>query len=109
MKNFKILNKLAIVLAAFFVMTACEDYYTEMNQNPNGVDIADANPNLMMTGIMQNAAFAYLNWGYGNLAGAMQHTQKDGWWSSHNVYDWGLRDWTGYYNQLRNIRFMLER
>lgn len=91
------------------VFTACEDYYTEMNQNPNGVDLAESNPNLMMTGIMQSAARSYLGLGYGNLAGAMQHTQKDGWHSSHNVYDWGPTDWTGWYNMLRDTEFMLRR
>src|SRR5690606_1000105 len=45
--------------------------------------------------------------GYGDVAGVMQYTQKDGWAGGHNNYDWGGDNpWTGYYDILRNNQFV---
>src|SRR5690606_1165272 len=42
---------------------------------------------------------------FGDLAGVMQHTQKDGWASGHNQYDWdnASHSWRPYYDILRQV------
>ncbi|MFA5819078.1 MAG: SusD/RagB family nutrient-binding outer membrane lipoprotein, partial [Bacteroidales bacterium] len=47
--------------------------------------------------------------GFGNLAGVMQHTQKDGWSGGHNSYDWTSQDWGGNYGILRNAEELLNK
>ncbi|MCC5928348.1 MAG: SusD/RagB family nutrient-binding outer membrane lipoprotein [Cyclobacteriaceae bacterium] len=108
MKNFKFLYKF-MMIAGLIVMNSCVDELVEMNKNPNGIDPANANPNLLMSSVLSGTATSYLNLGYGNIAGTIQHTQKDGWWSSHNVYDWGPSDWNGWYGLLRSNELMIRR
>ncbi|MGC3947548.1 MAG: SusD/RagB family nutrient-binding outer membrane lipoprotein [Chryseolinea sp.] len=45
-----------------------------------------------------------VNLGFGDVAGVVQHTQKTGWSSSHNNYDWSSpgQGWSDYYGVLRN-------
>ena len=75
----------------------------EMNINPNGVDPSIAHPNLLLSTVISSTGQAVLNVGFGDIAGVMQHTQKDGWSGSHNGYDWSTtQDWGGYYAILRN-------
>ena len=48
--------------------------------------------------------------GYQDIAGVMQHTQKDGWSGGHNDYDWGgSQSWAGYYDILRNNQYVYDR
>ncbi|MCC5931508.1 MAG: SusD/RagB family nutrient-binding outer membrane lipoprotein [Cyclobacteriaceae bacterium] len=108
MKNFKFLYKF-IMIAGLLVMNSCTDQLVDMNVNPNGIDPANANPNQIMPTVLSGAAFNYLNLGYGNIAGAIQHTQKDGWYSSHNTYDWGPNNWNDWYGFLRNNELMMKR
>jgi hypothetical protein len=108
MKNVRFIYKIMLV-AGLVVMNSCMDQLEEMNQNPNGIDPASANPNLLLPTVLSNSATSYLNLGYGNIAGTIQHTQKDGWWSSHNVYDWGPTNWSGWYGILRTNQLMLRR
>ena len=70
--------------------------------NPNGVDPSNAHPNLLMATVITTTAQAVTNLGYGDLAGVMQHTQKDGWSGAHNSYQWTGRSWAGFYGILRN-------
>ncbi len=81
--------------------TACHDL-EELNVNPNGVDPVNAHPNLLMSTVITTTAQRVVGLGYGDLAGVMQHTQKDGWSSSHNAYDWSDQSWNAYYGILRN-------
>ncbi len=82
---------------------SCRDL-EEMNINPNGVDPAVAHPNLLLSTIVTSTGQAVVNLGYGDIAGVMQHTQKDGWSGGHNGYDWSTsQDWASYYNILRNV------
>lgn len=103
--NYKILPAFLLVL----LFTACEKDLTELNQNPNGIDPATANPNMIMPIVLGGTAQNYLGLGYGDIAGVMQHTQKDGWFGGHNHYEWNSQDWTGWYGLLRNNKLMHER
>src|SRR5215510_13020324 len=106
----KILNKkyfpLAILLTAFCF--SCQDL-TEVNENPNGVPPDQVNPNLVLPTVLTEAGKAFTNLGYGDVAGVMQHTQKDGWWSGHNDYDWSNQDWAGYYAILTDNKLVYDR
>jgi hypothetical protein len=96
-----------VLLCSLF--TSCEDL-TETNQNPNGVRPAVVNPNLVLPTVLTEAAKAYVNLGYQDIAGVVQHTQKDAWSNAHNDYDWGgSQDWTSYYAILRNNALVYDR
>ncbi|WP_206023185.1 SusD/RagB family nutrient-binding outer membrane lipoprotein [Runella sp. CRIBMP] len=104
----KLISKSILVLA-IVVVSSCEDRLSEINENPNGIDPASANPNLVMPEVMNSAARAYLELGYGDVAGVAQHIQHDGWFGGINHYEWGPQDWSGWYNMLRNNEFMYKR
>lgn len=101
---YKIKNKFIITLILILtVAVSCHDL-DELNINPNGVDPETADLNLLMPTIITGVSKSVVSLGFGNLAGVMQHTQKDGWSSSHNDYDWDVTSnrWGGYYGILRN-------
>lgn len=99
----------SLVLSAA-TLTSCQDYLVDLNSNPNGIDPKTANPNAVLANVLSATGMTFTNLGYGDLAGVMQHTQKDGWGSSHNEYDWGAsNDWSGYYGILRNTKFVYDR
>jgi len=85
------------------MLGACKDL-DELNINPNGVDPSNAHPNLLMSTVITQTAQNVVGLGYGDLAGVMQHTQKDGWSGSHNSYEWNGRSWSGFYGIARNTR-----
>lgn len=99
----------SIFIAVLSVLTSCNDKLDELNENPNGVDLSAANPNLLMPPVMSAAAMEYLKLGYEDVGGVAQHIQHDGWYTSVNSYDWGPQDWTTWYNILRNNQLMLDR
>ena len=69
----------ALLSGSFF---SCEDL-TSVNTNPNGVQPDMVNPNLIMPTVLTEMAKAYVNLGYQDIAGVVQHTQKDAWsWNS---------------------------
>ncbi|MGK0137443.1 MAG: hypothetical protein ACI9DJ_000887 [Algoriphagus sp.] len=95
-----------ILVGSFF---SCEDL-TLVNINPNGVEPDLVNPNLIMPTILTESAKLYLNYGYQNIAGVVQHTQKDAWSSGHNDYDWGgNQSWSANYDILRNNALFYDR
>ncbi|GAB3257688.1 hypothetical protein GCM10027347_20370 [Larkinella harenae] len=108
MKRITLFSK-ALFVMALLTFSSCEDKLTELNENPNVVDPSSANPNMLMPTVMTETAKRYLDWGYGDAAGIVQHTQKDGWFSGHNSYDWSPTDWSDYYNNLRNNDFLYKR
>lgn len=108
MKRINLFAKMLFVLSLMLAVS-CSDHLDEINVNPNGIDPATANPTLLLPTVMTNTAMSYLGMGYGDLAGVMQHTQKDGWYTGHNHYDWGPNDWTGWFNILRNNDLLLKR
>ncbi|HEX8038163.1 MAG TPA: SusD/RagB family nutrient-binding outer membrane lipoprotein [Chryseosolibacter sp.] len=107
----KMINKKYILVSVLFssLLFSCEDL-TETNVNPNGIEPGKVNPNLVMPTVLTEAAKTYLNLGYQDIAGVVQHTQKDAWSSGHNDYDWGgSQDWSGYYGILRNNDLLYQR
>jgi hypothetical protein len=99
LKN-KFILRVALLLT---LVTACKDL-DELNINPNGVDPATADLNLLLATIETSVGQSVVSLGFGDIAGVMQHTQKDGWSGGHNDYDWDNQggDWSGYYGILRN-------
>ncbi len=90
---------------------SCNDHLTELNVNPNGVDPAIVNPNLIVASVITNTAAPYLSTSYNSgPAGVMQYVQKSGWGSELNKYDWNTeKGWSGSYNNLRNAQHLYER
>ena len=102
---YKIKNTFIIALTlAFTLVISCKDL-DELNISPNGVDPDNADPNLLMATVITGVSKTIVSLGYGDIAGAMQHTQKDGWSGGHNDYDWDVnsKSWRGYYDILRNV------
>ncbi|WP_420149525.1 SusD/RagB family nutrient-binding outer membrane lipoprotein [Spirosoma sp.] len=107
----KILFKKNTVVLGLFLscLFSCKDL-TNLNVNPNGVQPETVNPNLVMPTVLSETAKLYTNLGFQDIAGVVQHTQKDAWFSGHNDYDWGGdQSWTDYYNQLRNNDLVYQR
>ncbi|GAB3704730.1 SusD/RagB family nutrient-binding outer membrane lipoprotein [Spirosoma flavus] len=97
---------LTLFLAGLF---ACKDL-TQLNVNPNGVQPETVNPNLVLPTVLSETAKLYTNLGFQDIAGVVQHTQKDAWFSGHNDYDWGGdQSWTAYYDLLRNNDLVYQR
>lgn len=91
-------------------LVSCQEDLMQMNENPNGANPATANPNLVLSTVLTEAGKTVVNLGYGDIAGVMQHTQKDGWAGGHNLYDWNRNNsWAGYYGILRNNQYVYER
>lgn len=95
-------TKMMAITLAILAFGACKDL-TDLNVNPNGVGEEIANPNLILPTVLTEGSKLYLDLGYQNVAGVVQHTQKDAWFGDHNDYDWsGSQDWNNYYQVLRN-------
>jgi len=100
----KIKNSFIIALTLVFTLViSCKDL-DELNINPNGVDPENADLNLLMPTVITSVGQSVLGIGFGDIAGVMQHTQKDGWSGGHNDYDWDNQghNWASYYGILRN-------
>jgi len=97
----------AWVLFLFFIVS-CQDL-EELNINPNGVDPAKASPALLMSTVLTYTGQNVVGLGFGDIAGVMQHTQKDGWGGAHNNYEWSDQNWGGFYGILRNTEEMLKK
>lgn len=100
----KIKNSFIIALTLVFTLViSCKDL-DELNINPNGVDPENADLNLLMPTVITTLGQSVVSLGFGDIAGVMQHTQKDGWSGGHNDYDWDInsKSWAGYYGILRN-------
>ena len=101
--------KISAILVLFLAfIVSCQDL-EELNINPNGVDPANANPSLLMSTIVTYSGQNVVGLGFGDIAGVMQHTQKDGWSGGHNSYDWSDQNWGGFYGILRNSEEMLKK
>lgn len=105
-------NKFLVLLFALSIIwfNSCTKDLVKMNENPNGADPESANPNLVLTTALTESFKSFVNLGYQDIAGVMQHTQKDGWGGGHNSYDWGGNNaWSGYYDILRNNKFVYDK
>ena len=108
MKNL-LYMKTSLVLFLLITIFSCQDL-TELNQNPNGINPETANPNLVLSTVLTETGKLNANLGYQDMAGVMQHTQKDGWSGAHNSYEWGgSQSWTPYYDVLRNNQYVYNR
>ncbi|MDP2338764.1 MAG: SusD/RagB family nutrient-binding outer membrane lipoprotein [Bacteroidota bacterium] len=106
---YTIKNKISLALVLFVVfVTSCQNL-EEININYNGVDPAKADPNLLISTVITSSGLTAVGLGFGDLAGVMQHTQKDGWSGGHNSYDWTSQDWGGNYGILRNAEELLNK
>src|SRR5215217_817682 len=102
-------NSIIFPLLLACMIFSCKDL-TELNENPNGVAPESVNPNLILPTVLTETAKAYVNLGYQDIAGVVQHTQKDAWASGHNDYDWGgNQSWNSYYDILRNNDLLYNR
>ena len=99
-------TKIHLIFGLSLAMTfsACHDL-DELNINPNGPAPEIADLNLLLPTIITQVGQNVVNLGFGDIAGVMQHTQKTGWSSGHNDYDWNssTRSWSGLYGILRNV------
>ncbi|ADB42569.1 SusD/RagB family nutrient-binding outer membrane lipoprotein [Spirosoma linguale] len=108
MKNILKKNTVCLVLFVSFLFS-CKDL-SQLNINPNGVQPETVNPNLILPTVLTETGKAFVNLGFQDIAGVVQHTQKDAWFSGHNDYDWGGdQSWTGYYDLLRNNDLLYQR
>ena len=100
----KIKNKFIIGLTFILVLSNCKDL-DELNINPNGADPEIADLNLLLPTIVTELGQTVVGLGFGDIGGVMQHTQKTGWSSGHNDYDWDSfsKSWASYYGILRNV------
>ncbi|MEM6843774.1 MAG: SusD/RagB family nutrient-binding outer membrane lipoprotein [Bacteroidota bacterium] len=104
------INKLIAILAlSTAFLLGCQDDLIDKNENPNGVSPDNVHPNLMLATVLTQTSKDVVDLGFGNIAGVMQHTQKNGWVGGHNNYEWSNQSWTGYYNILRDNNVMYER
>ncbi|WP_268224363.1 SusD/RagB family nutrient-binding outer membrane lipoprotein [Sinomicrobium oceani] len=99
-------------LSTLFILfsMSCEDL-EELNVNPNGVDPEVADLNLLLPTMLTSMASAEVNYGFGEISGVMQHTQRDGWSTGYNDYDWdnSSHSWSGLYGILRNNKIYMEK
>jgi hypothetical protein len=108
----KTIYKISTGLFILFIVCfcSCTRHLERVNINPNGADPETTNPNLVLTDVLTEAGKAFVNLGFGNIMGVMQYTQKDGWGTDYNNYEWdGDNPWEGYYDILRNDKYVYER
>lgn len=107
------MKKIIHVILAFILVqfTGCKDHLLEMNVDPNGADPKTVHPNMVMTTVLTNVGKNHMSLHFDDIfAGLMQHTQKDGWGSAHNEYDWdGSQSWSHYYDMLRDNELVYKR
>lgn len=91
-------------LATALTFGACHDL-DELNVNPNGPAPETTDLNLLMPTFISQLGQRVVDLGFGDLAGVMEHTQKNGWGGGHNYYDWtnGSHSWQPYYGILRQV------
>lgn len=96
-----------LALAAFLVLS-CDNEITEVNVNPNGVNLDEANPSFLLSEVMAKTVKDIGDKGYAEpLAAFVQYIQKDSW--GNNEYDWEGSGWNTYYNNLRTADLAYER
>lgn len=106
----QIKSKLTIVVLGLLVLVSCHGL-EDLNENPNQIGSDNVDPNLLVPTIINGVGKSVVGIGFGDLAGVMQHTQKDGWSSGHNAYDWSndSHSWNSYYSLLTNDKTLIEK
>ncbi len=98
----------AILAVSVFLILACDNDITEVNVNPNGVNLDEANPSFLLSEVMAKTAMDVGDKGFAEpLSAFVQYIQKDSW--GNNEYDWEGDGWETYYNNLRTADLALER
>jgi hypothetical protein len=107
---YQIKNKLVILILGIILMVSCHGL-EDLNENPDKIGGENVDPNLLVPTVINGVGKTVVDLGFGDLAGVMQHTQKDGWSSGHNAYDWDnrSRSWTGYYQILYNDKTLIKK
>ena len=108
--KYRLKNSIGVCALAFVLLVSCHGL-EELNENPNQIGSDNVDPNLLLANIITEAAKSTVNLGFGDIAGVMQHTQKDGWSGGHNAYDWrnDSHSWNGYYSLLLDNRTLIEK
>ncbi len=106
----QITSKLTMLILGLLVLVSCHGL-EELNENPNQIGSDNVDPNLLVPTVINGVGKTVVSLGFGDLAGVMQHTQKDGWSSGHNAYDWSndSHSWNGYYSLLINDKTLIEK
>ncbi len=107
---YKIKSKLTILVLGVILTVSCHGL-EDLNVNPDKIGGENVDPNLLVPTVINGVGRAVVDLGFGDLAGVMQHTQKDGWGSGHNNYDWNNRgqSWGGFYQILYNDKTLLKK
>ncbi|WP_150451365.1 SusD/RagB family nutrient-binding outer membrane lipoprotein [Arenibacter lacus] len=107
---YQIKNKIVVLFIGLALLVSCHGL-EELNENPNQASSETVEPNLLVPTVISSAAKNTLNLGFGDLAGVVQHTQKDGWSGGHNAYDWGndSHSWNGFYSALTNNKTLIQK
>ena len=103
-------SKVTILVLSLVLLVSCHGL-EELNENPNKIGSENVDPNLLVPTVIKGVGKSVVGLGFGNIAGVMQHTQKDGWSSGHNAYDWDndSHSWNGYYSLLTNNKTLIEK
>ncbi len=98
---------LVLILVAF---GSCKNL-TELNVNPNVIELTTVDPNFLIPTVITSTALPYSDMNFeGDMAGVMSYIQKSGWGSGVNNFYWkDGRDWSGHYGTLRNILHLYNR
>lgn len=106
----QIKSKFTIVVLGLLVLVSCHGL-EELNENPNQIGSDNVDPNLLVPTVINGIGKTVVKLGFGDLAGVMQHTQKDGWSGGHNSYDWSndTHSWNDYYSLLINNKTLIEK
>lgn len=107
---YQIKNKIVVAIFGLTLLISCHGL-EDLNENPNQIGSDNVDPNLLLPTIISGAAKNVVNLGFGDMAGVMQHTQKDGWSGGHNNYEWSndSHSWNGFYNILTNNKALIEK
>lgn len=105
MKN--IINKSIAIAISLLVLNSCGKQLTDLNINPNGVDPANANVNILLPGILSKVSGYYSELDFSVTSGVVQHMQEDGWYTGYNHYVWTNRDWGNWYSTLRDNELLI--
>lgn len=96
------------LIISFIFLVGCDKKLTRINKNPNGVDPSSANANLILPGILSKFSLMYSELDNDITSGVVQHMQRDGWYTGYNHYTWDARDWTVWYDILRDNELLLK-
>jgi len=80
-------NYTAVLVLVLFLVS-CKDI-TELNKNTNGVEPQTVNPDLILPTVLTETGKTFLNLGFGDASGIVQHTQGDAFNAGRDYYDWG--------------------